>query len=99
MQTKYFISHLDTPLGYHLVEHFRTDHLDIDNHSIIVGTANDQVHASVHQTINVLNVDIQFAKHPQLACRAVLDCDVVILDLRSSSHEAETIIKCTNLKT
>lgn len=47
MQTKYFISHIDCPLGHHLVEHFRTDHLDVDNHSIIVGTSKDHIHPSV----------------------------------------------------
>ena len=47
MQTKYFISHIDCPLGHHLVEHFRTDHLDVDNHSIIVGTSKGHIHPSV----------------------------------------------------
>lgn len=53
MQNKYFISHLDTPLGHHLSELFRTDHLDTKNHSIIIGTAQSEVHPSTYKTFDV----------------------------------------------
>jgi hypothetical protein len=52
MNKKIYISDIDTPLGYHLVEFFRDDHLDLENYALIVGTAlgHPQIHG-VYQTI------------------------------------------------
>jgi hypothetical protein len=55
MAKKVFISELDSPLGRHLVEFFRDDHLDLNNFTLIVGTASKGANMNgVYQTIDVL---------------------------------------------
>lgn len=52
--SKVYISDLDTPLGYHLVDLLRTDHIDPTNPTLIVGSSSStQTLPSVHQAINV----------------------------------------------
>lgn len=93
---KVYISNLDTPLGCHLVDLIRTDHLDPSNPTIIVGSASGPT-PHTHHIIDVPTYLMQFSKHPQIACRAALDCDLLILDLLSDSHEAEVLMKCTKI--
>ena len=93
---KVYISNLNTPLGCHLVDLIRTDHLDPSNPTTIVGSASGPI-PHTHHIIDVPITLIKFSKHPQVACRAVLDCDVLILDLLCDSHEAEVLTKCTKI--
>jgi len=54
MSKKIYISDIDSPLGYHLLQNFRDDHLDLHRSTLIVGTAKKGQHLNgVYQTIEV----------------------------------------------
>lgn len=55
MQRKLYISNLDSPLGYHIAQFFREDHLQVNSSLRIVGSSAypDPING-VHTQIDVL---------------------------------------------
>lgn len=85
---KVYISNVDTPLGYHLVDLLRNDHQNHISPISIVGSAETagQDIPHVYQTINVIFRFTKFTVQSQIALRAILDCDLVVLNLDYDSH-------------
>ena len=54
MKGNIYISHLDTPLGYHIAQYFRKDHLELHPSTRIVGTGKIPTHLPwIHAAIDV----------------------------------------------
>jgi len=54
MFEKVFITNLQTSLGYHLTQHFRNDHIDVEKHTLIIGTSSTDIqYKGVHASIDV----------------------------------------------
>lgn len=69
---KIFISGIDTKLGFHVVEYFRDDHLELENYSYLVGSSQSTGHdkninTAVHAIINVISF---LSLVPKGACAA-----------------------------
>jgi hypothetical protein len=51
--SRVYLSELHSPIGYHLVDLFRTDHIDPHNPTLIVGSSQLPPSAPVSHTFNV----------------------------------------------
>ena len=56
MTRRIYVSNIDTPLGFHIAEFFREDHLSVQPTTLIVGTASTPIqHQWIHASINVMS--------------------------------------------